>query len=108
MEAGSEGIFHVVADAIVHTTQPAIFKQGAVAAPTSSQILAHDGIVDIPFHVEETMTKSMLANVTAQHKAVDSRLSATLESLIELTSRRWCAHQKQLPKSWRSSSIALN
>lgn len=42
-----------------------------------------EAIASISFHVEEAMAKLVRKALTGQHKLVDSRLIAALESLIE-------------------------
>lgn len=48
----------------------------------SDQILVHDAITGIQFHVEQTMTELVLKTTTANHEEADNRSSTASESLI--------------------------
>lgn len=84
IEREHEDSSHVVYDAVITEEKLATFKQGPVAPPTSEQILVCKAIAAILFNDEEVTTKHVLKIITALHQGVDNRLSAALESFIEL------------------------
>lgn len=88
MEKTDEDQFHAVADAVVSEDASGTFETRSVTTPTSNQILSCDAITSTPFHIKEAMKTLVLHTLTTQQKGVENRLSAALESLIELTVKK--------------------
>lgn len=82
LEPEREDTFHAVADAVSSNKRQPNYEHGPGVLPTSQQSLVCNAKADILFHVREAMAKLLLKTVTAQHKEVNNRLSATVELLI--------------------------
>lgn len=60
--------FRVVADSVFYKGQRVNFRHGPVAPPSTEQMLVHESIASVSFHVEEAMNKLVFDLFMAEHK----------------------------------------
>lgn len=80
--------FHTVTDVVVSKEIPVNVEQRPVAPSASDQILMYTVIISILFYMNEVKSRLVLVAVTVQHKVVDNRLSAAIESFSKSILRK--------------------